>query len=621
MFTIAKKRANRIGCIPVKALFSIEIIDIQLSKAVITASRWEKTSQISVCFERGGKISATKNINVDKDDLIRQGQEVVKILVDEKVELVATLYKNTKTNSYQEKSSKLVLRKVKKNARFGLDTFLGLGKVELKLHDLAMELGYDQFRSKPALLKLELLEGAFLNVVVHTKILRQMKGMEDNASMMSYMSEQSDISTIGASFYYNDREENENDGVEEGGEGQEESDVARPEVNKRLEPIPQEEEEVMNSPMVSPLKSAVITAPVADTAPLAPEINTDDNNTLTSPGVPVSLSRSNPSVVPETQSKKAVRIAEAEDTQTVIASDELAAKDAPSGYTTPSKSASKSALKSPTAGAAASSTVVLTPSERAVLEMYGSLPDVEPMGVSMSLRSGSKGTPLSASRRAASNNDDLIEFYKNSLQAKTKRIQELEQEAAQRNDLHKEQVNTFNQRISALQTELMQQCNKSPEKGDIPKFSDGETTKLLNDAREQIFHLSSEYEKVSVDLQLASNEVTYYRELYEAALIEKDEETKAAQEAATVAVNACVKRADLDNENEELLQELINIKVLYANMCMDLDYERRKSLTLKKTLQYYSEKLASLEVKYSVSYSDEHRESTEEQTSAVVGSH
>jgi hypothetical protein len=124
------------------------------------------------------------------------------------------------------------------------------------------------------------------------------------------------------------------------------------------------------------------------------------------------------------------------------------------------------------------------------------------------------------------------------------------------------------------------------------------TVQLLMEARNQNDIITAEYEKIAIELQFAAQNVFHYKELYEQAIQDKKNETTAAQEAATVAAEACLKRAELDAENQEILQELIEMKVLYANVAMDCDYERRKALILKKTLQYYAEKLATMELKY-----------------------
>ena len=69
------------------------------------------------------------------------------------------------------------------------------------------------------------------------------------------------------------------------------------------------------------------------------------------------------------------------------------------------------------------------------------------------------------------------------------------------------------------------------------------------------------------------------------------------QESAAAAVRAVIKRADVETENENLLTELIDIKVNFSNMAIDFDRELKRNSTLKKRLQVYAERVAKLELK------------------------
>lgn len=202
MFHNAKRRASRIGSVAVKTLISVDILSINLASRVIRSSEWDDSSLLSVCLERGGKISATNNVTVTKKDLLNSVRQDLEIPCNETVEVIATLYKVAKSGSYQEKSCKLVLRKLKKNARFGLDTYQGLGRFDLKLHDLAAELGYEQSIVKRMNLPLELLPGCSLSVLIKIRMMKQSAAGDDTMSLASGMSGQSDSSTLGASFYH-----------------------------------------------------------------------------------------------------------------------------------------------------------------------------------------------------------------------------------------------------------------------------------------------------------------------------------------------------------------------------------------------------------------------------------
>lgn len=204
MFHNAKRRASRIGSVAVKTLISVDILSINLANRVVRSSEWDDSSLLSVCLERGGKISATNNVAVTKKDLLaiaRGLEQVIEIPCNETVEVIATLYKSAKSGAFQEKSCKLVLRKLKKNARFGLDTYQGLGRFDLKLHELASELGYEQSIVKRMNLPLELLPGCSLSVLIKIRMMKQSAAGDDTMSLASGMSGNSDGSTLGASFY------------------------------------------------------------------------------------------------------------------------------------------------------------------------------------------------------------------------------------------------------------------------------------------------------------------------------------------------------------------------------------------------------------------------------------
>jgi len=114
--------------------------------------------------------------------------------------------------------------------------------------------------------------------------------------------------------------------------------------------------------------------------------------------------------------------------------------------------------------------------------------------------------------------------------------------------------------------------------------------------------VAKELAQTAAELQTAHEELEYFRNLAAESVRAKQEETRAAQDAATVAVKASLRRSELEMENEELLSELIEIKMRQANMAIDLDSERRRGAATKKRLQNYAAQVASLEVAVSDAY-------------------
>ena len=130
MFKKATKHISRAGTTPVKVLFSIEVKTVALkSLKDLTDGRYfvqqlssvstlhcflpdsliqttNLDSTINVCFERSGKLAATKDISLSADG------ELLCANFDQTLSLVVTLYKNT-DGSYQEKKGKLIVRQPK----------------------------------------------------------------------------------------------------------------------------------------------------------------------------------------------------------------------------------------------------------------------------------------------------------------------------------------------------------------------------------------------------------------------------------------------------------------------------------------------------------------------------
>lgn len=198
MFGTAKKHASRVGCLPAKFMFTVHIKSVLLPKDSPLIS---SGTILSVCFERGGKISSTNNKSCDVSRQDPKGTLSI-IDINEKVELIATLYKDPKTNLYQEKSSKLILRQLKKNSIFNLDAYKGLGIYTLQLNQFASEIGFNTIYVSPTLkLPLDILPNSYLEVVVTTHILKSHSAYNDETrSMMSSLSGASDVSCIGATF-------------------------------------------------------------------------------------------------------------------------------------------------------------------------------------------------------------------------------------------------------------------------------------------------------------------------------------------------------------------------------------------------------------------------------------
>lgn len=152
-------------------------------------------------------LTASLSIGSSGDSQIHRAlqKKYYEIDIDEKLELIATLFRDTKTGLYQEKIGKIVLRQLCKSSFFGLETYKGIGLYELALHEIVQELGLQNNRSKEQNLFLDRLDGAILNVEL--AVVPISSDLDDETqSLMSGMSDAASISSnvIGASFDYDD---------------------------------------------------------------------------------------------------------------------------------------------------------------------------------------------------------------------------------------------------------------------------------------------------------------------------------------------------------------------------------------------------------------------------------
>ena len=145
MFSAAKKRKERLGLEKVSLLFSVYVIDLVVpSNAFIKDADGaeQKSPVLSVCFERGSKISSCQGKSLDLtnyDD--ERTKEKLLLTINETLELCATLYRDPKTGTFQEKHGKLLVRKLKNNKMVKIETFKGVALYSLKLHTLARWVG------------------------------------------------------------------------------------------------------------------------------------------------------------------------------------------------------------------------------------------------------------------------------------------------------------------------------------------------------------------------------------------------------------------------------------------------------------------------------------------------
>ena len=137
MFGKLKKKASRISSKKFKFSICIYCSELQLppnhSISVNTV--------LNIIFEKDGKASVS-------NDIVYDGLCPDKILLDEKVELILTFYKDSSTNKFQVKLGKVSLK-------FGGNSSTIIGTYLFNLHQLVQSMGYEKYISKEYSMVLE----------------------------------------------------------------------------------------------------------------------------------------------------------------------------------------------------------------------------------------------------------------------------------------------------------------------------------------------------------------------------------------------------------------------------------------------------------------------------------
>lgn len=229
-----KRHASRVGLQQTKFLFCINVTQL----IVAHDASVPPGSVLNICFEKGGKISASNEIvfDMNRNDvnpLHKQANlKYATIPVDERLELVITMYRDT-SGLIQAKKGKIILRQLKRNPGLGMDAFKVIGIHMLDLHTLAQAVGKDRAHTQEV--TMDPIKGCILKATITTKIILKRPSMfgmrnsigrlsttqfsnadahegadsdqDDNMSVGSIVSDGSVFSTLGATFYYDDLEE------------------------------------------------------------------------------------------------------------------------------------------------------------------------------------------------------------------------------------------------------------------------------------------------------------------------------------------------------------------------------------------------------------------------------
>lgn len=117
----------------------------------------------------------------------------------------------------------------------------------------------------------------------------------------------------------------------------------------------------------------------------------------------------------------------------------------------------------------------------------------------------------------------------------------------------------------------------------------------------EVAALAAEYGRSTAELQLLAREVAYYKQLAVESQRAKAEETLAAREAATAAVQACLRRADCEQELGASREEVRELHRRLTDLQFRHDDEVRRNYALRARLQLYAERISAMEVEFSLS--------------------
>jgi hypothetical protein len=198
------KRAKRLSCDSYKVIVSVFIEELHIPKHVLNSKQFENNTLLSVCFEKSGKLSVTKDIQVDRDDLLRKTYtETIILPVYQTLELAATIYRDKKDNTYQQKVGHIILRKLRRNTLTGLESYQTIGRYDLKLHEILADFEYNPIQQFDMIVPLDLLDGARVKFLVKTVIPRDTQGNEIRSPTlddgMSIISDLTDLSSLAGS--------------------------------------------------------------------------------------------------------------------------------------------------------------------------------------------------------------------------------------------------------------------------------------------------------------------------------------------------------------------------------------------------------------------------------------
>lgn len=600
------KKVSRVGCASHKVLFTIYVNEI-IFGVNVDGSAYDdikKGDILSLCFERGGKLASTNDKmflgNVECSD--SQGTSISIFPVNESLSLVATVYTNS-TGKYQQKKGKLILRQLKKNYKLASgDTYIGLGILNLKLDEYLRadhrtygvnhNYNYTKCATVEETLKFDLLNNVSIRLSVSAQIINDEN--DYGGPLNETMSVASDWSksdgTIGATFSEGDIDASHYDPVLYA------SPLSARATTHLPTPIPTQHNQHQhsyesirecdeNDAENSPNTNEIDTTSQPDESP-ANNINDNDmhdkeselethNERLTEvnynnqqresskyvEGMPTTIDLS---IVRESASAYGARSSEQMDNIRYTQTSVLVS----SPYTHRTNAPSQQVLEG---------------SERMDLnDLLEWKKDKSTSPIRQPLNLVQMQGELESLRALRVTQENVI--------------YSLKQETVERDEITQRDALNLRKELTEVKAALKREQSGRAALAAANDFSDSLIGESLSHSREELSQLSSEYAAVAAKLEQTTEEFEALKIQYSKVARENENATNALKDVAAAITVATMRRADLEQENNELIDELIVTKVRCANYAADVDKEVIKRFEMSRTIRKYATRVAALEV-------------------------
>jgi hypothetical protein len=190
----------------------------------------------------------------------------------------------------------------------------------------------------------------------------------------------------------------------------------------------------------------------------------------------------------------------------------------------------------------------------------------------------------------------VYSLYQEKLTTAEERIHLLEEESLQQQVRHEQEKKKLYEEIFLLQEKVNNEEYARKLLTELTMKTDKELAKALSETRDELQHSQNIYEKSSVECQLLREDISYYQKVIKKMTKEKEEEKNTTSQAIQAVVKAIHQKSDLMEENENLIGQLIEIKMKYISNIIELEEEEKKNKNLQKAIHLYLEQIQELEL-------------------------